>query len=235
MRDRRRKRPAAPSGAYSAQRTTATVREPEPKAERPHQQEVESPAVMTWEYDTKERRFTFVSARGESFLGYTRERWMAEFALQDLIHPDDLETVANRAGKGIESLEYRLIAADGRIVEVRDFTREIAAADGTMKIVGVCWEISERKRTAEAVRVGDETDRRRTAGQPTNQNDYGLSSREIEVVRLVASGMADKEIALALRIRPKTVGKHLENILAKMDCSSRTEVGVRSVKEGLTG
>lgn len=151
---------------------------------------------------------------------------MAELALQDLVHPDDLETVTTRAGKGIDSLEYRLIAADGRIVEVRDLTGEIVAADGTVKIVGVCWEISELEGTAEAMRVGDETDR---------PNDYGLSSRELEVVRLVALGMADKGIAVRLRIRPKTVSKHLENILAKMGCSSRTEVGVRAIREGLAG
>jgi len=232
MHDQRRKLEAVRGGANSA---TAITNERDPEAERSHQSAAESPAVMTWEYDTKERRFTFVSARGESFLGYDQERWMAESALQDQIHPDDLQTVTQRAGKGIESLEYRVIAADGRIVAVRDFAREITASDGTMKIVGVCWEISEQKWAAGAMRVGEETDRRRADGQRTNQHDYGLSSREIEVVRLVTLGKADKEIALALRIRPKTVSKHLENILAKMGCSSRTEVGVRAVVEGLTG
>lgn len=207
----------------------------DPDAQRASEEEAESPAVMTWEYDTNEHRFTFVSALDDSFLGHSRERWMAKFALQDLVHPDDLETFTRRAGKGIDSLEYRLIAADGRIVDVRDFTREIAAADGTVKVVGVCWEMSRRKRTDAEMRVRDATDSLRTNGQRTIQNDYGLSSRELEVVRLVTLGMADKEIALALGIRPKTVGKHLENILAKMGCSSRTAVGVRAIKEGLIG
>ena len=209
--------------------------ESQPEAYQPDPKEARSRAVVIWEYDTKERRFTFVSARGESFLGYSQEQWTAESAFQGRLHPDDLEAVTKRVGMGIESLEYRMIAVDGRIVEVRDFTREIVGADGTVKIVGVCWEISELKRPAQAMRLGDETDRPRTTGQRTTQNRHGLSSREIEVVRLVALGMADKEIALALRIRPKTVSKHLENILAKMGCSSRTEAGVRAVKEGLIG
>ena len=64
---------------------------------------------------------------------------------------------------------------------------------------------------------------------------YGLTFRELTVLHLVSSGMADKEIAATLGIRPKTVNKHMQRILHKMEASSRTEVGVRAIREGIVG
>jgi DNA-binding NarL/FixJ family response regulator len=50
----------------------------------------------------------------------------------------------------------------------------------------------------------------------------GLSPREIEVLRLVAAGRSNPEIAAALVLSEKTVARHLSNIFAKLDVGSRT-------------
>ncbi|MGW0048355.1 LuxR C-terminal-related transcriptional regulator [Nocardia cyriacigeorgica] len=50
----------------------------------------------------------------------------------------------------------------------------------------------------------------------------GLSAREIEVLRLVAIGRSNPEIAAALVLSEKTVARHLSNIFAKLDVTSRT-------------
>ena len=50
----------------------------------------------------------------------------------------------------------------------------------------------------------------------------GLSPREIEVLRLVAAGNSNPEIAAALVLSEKTVARHLSNIFAKLDVGSRT-------------
>jgi DNA-binding CsgD family transcriptional regulator len=50
----------------------------------------------------------------------------------------------------------------------------------------------------------------------------GLTEREVEVLRLVASGKSNPEIAAALFLSEKTVARHLSNIFAKVDVSSRT-------------
>jgi len=50
----------------------------------------------------------------------------------------------------------------------------------------------------------------------------GLSPREIEVLRLVAEGRSNPEIADALALSQKTVARHLSNIFAKLDVGSRT-------------
>jgi ATP/maltotriose-dependent transcriptional regulator MalT len=51
---------------------------------------------------------------------------------------------------------------------------------------------------------------------------HGLSERELEVLRLVASGRSNREIASTLVISEHTVARHLQNIYAKLGLSSRT-------------
>lgn len=53
------------------------------------------------------------------------------------------------------------------------------------------------------------------------QSDGGLTTREIEVLRLVASGKTNRTIAQALRISEKTVARHVSNIFTKLDVPSR--------------
>jgi DNA-binding NarL/FixJ family response regulator len=67
----------------------------------------------------------------------------------------------------------------------------------------------------------------------TARNPYALSFRELTVLHLLAGGKADKEIARQLGISPYTVNRHVSNILGKMGASSRTEAGVRAVRENL--
>jgi DNA-binding NarL/FixJ family response regulator len=52
--------------------------------------------------------------------------------------------------------------------------------------------------------------------------DHGLTAREHEVLRLVAAGKSNREIAAALVISERTVARHLQNIFAKLRVSSRT-------------
>jgi DNA-binding NarL/FixJ family response regulator len=53
-------------------------------------------------------------------------------------------------------------------------------------------------------------------------NTHGLTGRELEVLRLVAAGKSNREIAFALVISERTVARHLQNIFAKLRVSSRT-------------
>jgi DNA-binding NarL/FixJ family response regulator len=60
-----------------------------------------------------------------------------------------------------------------------------------------------------------------------------LTDRETEVLRLVASGRSNKEIALQLSIAEKTVKTHVGNILNKLGVASRTQAALIAVKSGL--
>lgn len=60
-----------------------------------------------------------------------------------------------------------------------------------------------------------------------------LSAREIEVLRLVARGATNKEIANTLYIAEGTARNHVTNILAKLDVSDRTQAAVKAKELGL--
>ena len=60
-----------------------------------------------------------------------------------------------------------------------------------------------------------------------------LTERETEVLRLLASGKANKEIALALNIGETTVKTHVSNILMKLGVPSRTQAALYAVRIGL--
>jgi HD-GYP domain-containing protein (c-di-GMP phosphodiesterase class II) len=61
----------------------------------------------------------------------------------------------------------------------------------------------------------------------------GLTMREVEVLRLLAQGLSNKEIAQRLVISPKTAGNHIEHIYAKIDASSRATASLFAVQHGL--
>jgi len=61
----------------------------------------------------------------------------------------------------------------------------------------------------------------------------GLTAREVEVLRLLARGLSNKEIATRLVISPKTAGKHVEHIYLKIDASSRAAASLFAVQHGL--
>ncbi len=61
----------------------------------------------------------------------------------------------------------------------------------------------------------------------------GLTAREIEVLRLLARGLSNKQIAAQLVIAPKTVGNHVEHIYAKIGASTRAGASLFAMQHGL--
>jgi DNA-binding NarL/FixJ family response regulator len=60
-----------------------------------------------------------------------------------------------------------------------------------------------------------------------------LSARELDVLRLIARGMENAEIAEALNISPRTAKNHVSNILAKLGLPSRVQAAIYAVRRGL--
>ena len=61
----------------------------------------------------------------------------------------------------------------------------------------------------------------------------GLSARESSVLALVASGMANDQVARRLGISARTVNKHLEHVYTKVGARNRTEAAARWHRAGL--
>ncbi len=74
-----------------------------------------------------------------------------------------------------------------------------------------------------------------SGGQAPRRREWpaGLTSREVEVLRLLARGQSTKEIAAALTISPKTAGTHIEHIYSKLGITSRALASLFAAKHGL--
>ena len=64
------------------------------------------------------------------------------------------------------------------------------------------------------------------------RREHLLRAREMQVMRLVAKGMSNKDIAVHLGLTVRTVKAHLSNIFVKLDVASRTEAILKGLREG---
>ena len=60
-----------------------------------------------------------------------------------------------------------------------------------------------------------------------------LTAREVEVLRMVAKGLSNKEIASALNIAEITVKQHVSHVLEKLDVKDRTQAATEALKRGI--
>jgi DNA-binding CsgD family transcriptional regulator len=72
-------------------------------------------------------------------------------------------------------------------------------------------------------------------GNPAAVASLGLTPREVEVLQLLATGQANKQIARALEVSPNTVKTHLARLFEKLGASSRTEAIARGRALGILG
>ena len=63
----------------------------------------------------------------------------------------------------------------------------------------------------------------------------GLTNREVEVLRLIAQGRSNREIAAELYIAEKTAGNHVESVYTKLGVNNRTQASLAAIDRGLTG
>ncbi len=119
---------------------------------------------------------------------------------------------------------------------------EALAAAGRRDEAAEQWR--EAARTADTLgarplrRALDDLARRARIGTAEQHGDgavlAALTSREREVLRLIAAGRSNREIASMLFIAPKTASVHVSNILGKLGAASRTEAAAIAHREGLT-
>ena len=117
---------------------------------------------IVWEADAQTFRFTFVSQKAERLLGYPIERWLTESAFwKNHLHPEDREWAVNycataTAEKRSHEFEYRMLAADGRIVWIKDYVT-VVVEDGRPRLLqGIMVDITERKRMEQALQKAKE-------------------------------------------------------------------------------
>ena len=129
---------------------------------------------------------------------------------------------------------YEVARARWRLAEaLAEAGRRDEAADQWRQAVRTADELRARPLR----RALDDLARRARIGATEERGDgavlAALTSREREVLRLIAAGRSNREIASVLFIAPKTASVHVSNILGKLGAASRTEAAAIAHREGL--
>ncbi len=113
---------------------------------------VESVHAILWRSDARTFQFDFVSREAETLLGYPVARWTEDPSFwMEHVHPDDRQWAAGYRRHETElvrphEMEYRMLAADGRVIWLRDVIRVLAEGGQPRWLVGVMLDITARKR-----------------------------------------------------------------------------------------
>ena len=108
----------------------------------------------------------------------------------------------------------------------------VAAAEGHAPLLAQIRALAERARIPLQSPAAAAPDAPPSAGVPA---PYGLTARELAVLRLVAAGRTNAEIGAELYISPKTAGVHVSNILRKLGVSGRVQAAAWAERAGLLG
>lgn len=111
----------------------------------------------------------------------------------------------------------------GRVLAHSDREGSLRAfADAAALAEEVGAKTQQRLATQELRRLGVRAWRR--GPEAHGEGIAGLSPREVEIARLVAGGASNREVAQSLLISPRTVERHITNVLAKLGLRNRTEL-----------
>lgn len=145
---------------------------------------------------------------------------------QALTHLDKLDLPLQRA-----RVELRAGKAAARAERRDEALRHFTAAYRVARKLGARPLASEIAGQLES--LGESVEDRRRAEAPSRVDAAGLTRRQLEVLRRMAAGLTNKEIARALFVSPRTVDMHVAHILDRLDCRSRTEAVARAGELGL--
>ena len=155
----------------------------------------------------------------------------------------EAETAAEQLGQAVELHRSLDVPYERAEIELRSGVALAAAGDREMALerMGDAYrtarKLGARPLAAEAARevaaLGESVVRRLGRRAEADATGAGLSRRELEVVRLVAVGRTNRDIARELFLSTRTVDMHVRNILRKLDCRSRVAAANRAGELGL--
>lgn len=152
--------------------------------------------IMSWKGELEGQQFTYVSEHAAKMLGYPVAAWYEPDFLVSHLHPDDRHRVPAAYQKQVRvtnhfDLTFRLRAKDGRFVWVQNLISVSSQSDGTTKLHGFIIDISDRKRTEEALKdlggrliAAQEEERRRVARELHDDFNQRLAVLCIELEQL---------------------------------------------------
>ncbi|MBI3768017.1 MAG: response regulator transcription factor [Deltaproteobacteria bacterium] len=143
------------------------------------------------------------------------------------ISPETRVLVLTASDEQEEHVRALMLGAKG--VVLKDSARHTLIEAIRTVCRGGFWIDPRMRRT-----VADEVAQSDASGGSTRRGHTGLTDRELEIVRLVASGQKNKEVSAALTISERTVKTHLQNIFQKLGVRDRVALVMYALQHGLT-
>ena len=198
----------------------------------------------SWEWDLANDRISW----SDGLLAIYGITWddfnpSAAAGIEKRVYPDDRRRVAETLERAISerssfTLEYRGVRGDGRVRTLRSHGEVIVDDLGEpVRVVGIAQDITDSKLAQETLQnTSSELERRatelqdlarRTGGGPEPRRHAPLTTRQMQILGLVAEGLTSAEISRRLFVSEATVKWHVKQILTKTRSSNRAEAVAR--------
>ncbi|MCC7007370.1 MAG: response regulator transcription factor [Acidobacteria bacterium] len=188
-------------------------------------------SLKAWLESFPDFRIVGIAASGEELLRHLTE-WRPDVVLQDLLIPGGLDGIETTRRAVARMPGLKVLALTASVDEPRMIAVLRAGA------VGYLRKDAEPETLVSAIRA---VAHGRTYIDPTAAGAVlasaapatPLTPRELEVMRLVALGKSNKQIAAALEIGEQTVKSHVAHVLDKLQVESRGQVVVEAIRRRL--
>jgi len=171
------------------------------------------------------------AATGESEAVAALAHAVGELALLNA----DAQTAADQFAKALDLLANVSAPSDRAETQVRAAVAFAAAGDRENAIDRLTDAYRTARKLGARPLAGRAADELHALGEPVEVRSAGLSRREVEVLRLAAEGLTNREIATRLFLSKRTVDMHVRHLLAKLGCRSRVEATHRARSLQLLG
>ncbi len=165
-------------------------------------------------------------------------RLKPDVVLMDLVMPEldgiSATSQINAMGQGIRVIALTSFVEDNRIIPaiqagaVSFLLKDVSPTD-LMEAIRAAYHGEARLHPQVIRKLMNQV----IAQPESTQTAPDLTGRELEVLRLVAEGLSNREIAARLVISEKTVKTHISNLLSKLGQEDRTRLAIYAIKKGL--
>jgi DNA-binding NarL/FixJ family response regulator len=172
-----------------------------------------------------------IAATGEELLDHLHE-WKPQIVLQDLLLPGGMDGIETTRRIRERAPAVRVIALTASIDEARMMGALRAGAAGYIRKDSDPETLLAAVRAVARGKAYIDPSVARQVLQATDSHD-DLTARELEVLRQMALGRSNKEIASTLSISDETVKTHVGNVLSKLQVENRAQAIVQALKRSL--
>lgn len=176
-------------------------------------------------------RVVGIAASGEEMLAHL-DWWRPMVVLQDLLLPGGIDGIETTRRIVERAPRTRVVALTASIDEARMMSALRAGACGYVRkhaepetLLAAIRSVARGRTYIDPAAAGDAL----RASDPSEE----LTARETEVLRLVALGRSNKEIADSLFVSEETVKTHVSRVLAKLGAENRAQAIVVALKRGI--